>query len=129
MQSTVVGMAIAFVALCLALLLRRDWPRLQGVGRSVTAEITGFRSEYHNNARTYAPIYRFDAEGTRHEVIDQVYAPREHPPVGTRVTLHYPAGRPDLARPARPLTWLWTYGVLLLMLGLLIGKATGLVHH
>lgn len=127
METAIVWTAIAFVALCLILVARNDWPRLQRIGRSVTGEVTGHRSQIHDNVRSFAAIYSFEAEGARHEVIDQVYTGTRHPPVGTRVALSYPVGRPDLARPPRPLMWLGVYAVLLLMLGILVAKALGLL--
>lgn len=127
METVIVWIAIAFVALCLVLVARNDWPRLQRIGRSVTAEVTGHRSQIHDNTHSFAAIYRFEAEGQSHEVIDQVYSGRPYPPVGTRVSLSYPVGRPDLARPPRPLMWLGVYAVLLFLLGILLGKALGLI--
>ncbi|MFC0588799.1 hypothetical protein ACFFF7_05175 [Novosphingobium aquiterrae] len=125
METAIVWVAITFLAVCLLLVARSDWPRLQGIGRSVTAEVVGHRSQYHNNVRSYAPIYRFAAEGAEHEVIDQVYGGSEQPPVGTRIVLSYPVGRPDLARPPRPLLWLAVYAFLLFALGLMLAKAFG----
>lgn len=127
METGIVWIAIAFVALCLGLLARNDWQRLQRVGRSVTAEVIGHRSQIDDNVRSYAPVYRFEAEGQSHEVTDQVYSAREAPPLGTRVVLHYPAGRPDLARPPRPLLWLAVYAALLFLLGILLARAFGLL--
>lgn len=127
METVIVWIAITFVAVCLWLVARNDWPRLQRIGRSVTGEVIGHRSQYHDNVRSYAPIYRFAAEGTEHEVIDQVYGSREQPPVGTRVVLHYPVGRPDLSRPPRPLLWLGVYAALLFALGILLAKAFGVL--
>ncbi|MBS0473656.1 MAG: hypothetical protein JSR28_00730 [Proteobacteria bacterium] len=125
MGTAIAWIAAGFVALCLFLVARPDWIRLRTIGRSVSAEVSGHRSQIHNNVRSYAAIYAFEAEGQHHEVIDQVYGARESPPVGTRVTLSYPVGRPDLARPPRPLMWLWVYGVLLTMLVMLIAKLMG----
>ena len=127
METAIVWIAIAFVALCVGLVAKNDWPRLQRIGRSVTAEVVGHRSQIHDNTRSFAAIYAFEAEGARHEVIDQVYSGREHPPLGTRVALTYPVGRPDLARPPRPVMWLLVYAVLLLLLGILVAKALGLI--
>jgi hypothetical protein len=121
-ETAILWTALGFVALCLLLVARSDWPRLQRIGRSVSAEVIGHRTQIHDNARSYAPVYRFEAEGASHEVVDQVYSAREYPPVGTRVTLSYPVGRPDLARVPRPLLWLGVYAVLLLMIGILIAR-------
>ncbi|WP_088310981.1 DUF3592 domain-containing protein [Novosphingobium sp. B 225] len=125
MESFVLYAAMALVLLTLALLLRSDLPRWLGMERRVDAEVIGHHSSVHDNTRSYAPVYRFGAEGRTHEVTDQVYSGREYPPVGTRVTLSYPHGRPDLARVPRPWLWLGVYAVLLYGLAVLIGKATG----
>lgn len=125
METVIVSIAVAFVTLCLFLAGRNDWVRLQGLARSVDAEVIRHHSQMHDNSRSYAAVYAFDAEGKRHEVTDQVYGGLPFPPVGTRVKLTYPFGRPDLARPPRPLMWLVIYGVLLFLLGVLVAKLAG----
>lgn len=125
MEQAIIYVAIAFVALCLWLVARNDLVRLNGIARQVRGEVIGHHSSIHDNARSYSPIYRFSAEGQTHEVTDQVYSGAPKPPVGTIVELTYPHGRPDLARVPRPLLWLWVYGALLLMLGILVGKQMG----
>ena len=44
---------------------------------------------------------------------------KPQPDVGTDVFLHYPAGRPDLARISRPKAWIAIYAMLLATLALL----------
>lgn len=127
METVIVWIMVAFIGLTFGLVMRRDWPRLQRIGRTVTGEVTGYRSYMHDNVRSFAPIYRFHAEGAEHEVVDQVYSGTESTPLGTRVTLAYPVGRPDLARPPRPLLWLFVYGFLIVSLGLLIAKLLGVL--
>lgn len=117
--------AIAFVALVLALMLRSDLPRWRSRSQTALGEVISHRSSYNDNARSFAPIYRFAAEGAMHEVIDQVYGARPVPPVGTLVQLSYPEGRPDLARVSRPVLWLFVYAVLLVGLAILIARAAG----
>ena len=101
METAIIWVAIAFVALCLWLVARNDLVRLNGISRQVRGEVIGHHSSIHDNARSYAPIYRFSAEGETHEVTDQVYSGAPKPPVGTLVQLSYPHGRPDLARVPR----------------------------
>ncbi|MFM5954250.1 MAG: DUF3592 domain-containing protein [Novosphingobium sp.] len=117
--------AIAFVGLVLALMLRSDLPRWRSRSQTTLGEVIGHRSSYHDNARSFAAIYRFAAEGAEHEVIDQVYSARPQPPVGTLVQLSYPEGRPDLARVSRPVLWLFVYAVLLFGLAILIARTAG----
>lgn len=128
MEAAITWIAIVFVVMILVMLVRRDWIRLQGMNRSVTAEVIDHRSQLHDNARSFAAIYRFEAEGTRHEVTDEVYSTTRQPPVGTRKELHFPVGRPDLARRSRPFMWLFVYATLVLMLTILILKASGRLH-
>lgn len=125
METVILYVAGAFVALCLWLVARNDLVRLRGISRQVPGEVTGHHSSVHNNVRSYAAIYRFTAEGCTHEVTDQVYGGAPHPPVGTVVQLAYPHGRPDLARVPRPWTWLWVYAVLIAMLGVIAARLMG----
>lgn len=125
METAIVYVTTAFIGLVLVLVLRKDLPRWRGMRREALGEVIGHRSSIHNGARSFAAIYRFTAEGGAHEVIDQVYSGKPYPPVGTVVPLTYPFGRPDLARPPRPLLWLFVYAILLFMLGMLVAKAMG----
>ena len=125
METAIIWVAIAFVALRLWLVARNDLVRLNGISRQVRGEVIGHHSSIHDNARSYAPIYRFSAEGETHEVTDQVYSGAPKPPVGTLVQLSYPHGRPDLARVPRPWMWLGVYAVMLLMLGILVSRKLG----
>ncbi|MEQ1497286.1 MAG: hypothetical protein ABL914_01380 [Novosphingobium sp.] len=125
MEAAIVYLCIAFIITTLALVLRSDLPRWRGLNRETLAEVIGHRSSFHNNAKSFAAIYRFTAEGGIHEVIDQVYSGTPHPPLGTIVPLGYPFGRPDLARPPRPLLWLFIYAVLVFLLAMLVAKAIG----
>lgn len=121
----------AGIALCLfslGVLVRRDWTRLMGIGRTVDAEVIGHRVSRDSDGTSYAATYRFSAEGKEHLVHDEVLGTRPQPPVGTRVRLSYPFGHPELARIPRPLTWLAVYGLLLFLLGMLVAKAFGWLH-
>lgn len=104
-------------------MLRSDLPRWRSRSQTALGEVIGHRSSFHDNARSFAPIYRFAADGAEHEVTDQVYSAQPEPPVGTLVQLSYPEGRPDLARLPRPALWLFVYGVLLVGLVILIARA------
>ena len=104
---------------------RRDWLRLTTISRSTEAEVIDHRITRDSDGTSYAAVYRFMAEGKTHEVTDQLLNSSPRPPVGTRVTLSYPVGRPDLARVPRPWTWLFVYGVLVFMLGMLLARLLG----
>lgn len=125
METVIVGVALALVALCLFLVGRNDWVRLQSLARTADGEVIRHHCQIHDNIRSYAAVYAFDAEGKRHEVTDQVYSGKPGPDVGTRIKLTYPFGRPDLARVPRPMMWLGVYAVLLFLLGILVAKAMG----
>ncbi len=106
---------IAGQALCLFSLwaiARYDWVRLTRASRRIGAVVTGHRSSWSDGSKSFAAIYRFTLGGAEHDVTDAVYGSSPKPPVGTRVELAYPEGRPDLARPPRPLLWLSIYGLL-----------------
>ena len=119
---------IAGQALCLFSLwaiARHDWVRLTRPSRRITAVVTGYRSSWSDGSKSFAAIYRFALGGAEHDVIDGVYGSSPKPPVGTRVELAYPEGRPDLARPPRPLLWLSVYGLLAAMEAVLLAKMMG----
>ena len=123
-------MLIAGTALCLFSLwaiARYDWLRLVRPSRRVTGVVTGHRSSWDDNSKTYAAIYRFRDESGEHEVIDAVYRPARQPELGAIRELAYPQGHPELARPPR--LWLWggVYLLLLGLLGILVAKALGIL--
>ena len=117
------GMALCLVSLWV--IARKDWVRLRSMTRTTDGEVIGHKISSDNDGTSYAAQFRFSAEGKVHEVTDAVLSSRPQPPVGTKVTLSYPFGRPDLARIPRPWTWLFVYGTLLFMLGMLAAKALG----
>lgn len=125
METAILWVCTLFAGLCIYLVARNDWVRLRGIGRTVVAEVTGHHCHSHDNHRSYAAIYTFAAEGAQHEVTDQVYSPRPEPAVGTRLTLTYPVGRPDLARVPRPWLWFGVYAVLICLLAILAGRLLG----
>ena len=126
-ESWLIGAGIIMCLLCLWAIGRHDWLRLTGISRQVTAEVIGHRLVADGHDRDHAAIYRFSAEGREHEVTDMVCHSTPQPAVGTQVQLVYPVGHPELARPPRPFTWLAVYSALVLMLGILVAKALGLL--
>jgi hypothetical protein len=117
------GMALCLFSLWV--IARKDWIRLRSMTRTAEGEVIGHRISRDNDGTSYSATFRFLAEGKVHEVTDALLSSRPQPPVGTKVTLSYPFGRPDLARIPRPWTWLFVYGTLLLMLAILIARAAG----
>ena len=103
----------------------RDWLRLSSLSRTVEAEVVGHRISRDNDGTSYAPIYRFSAEGGTHRVSDEVLHARAQPPIGTRATLRYPVGHPELARVPRPLMWAGVYLLLIGLLAVLVAKKAG----
>lgn len=125
MEHWLLGAGIAVSLFSLWAIGRHDWVRLIRPSRRVTAEVTGHRSSWEDSSYTYAAIYRFRDEAGQHEVIDMVYRAVARPAAGTFVELAYPEGRPDLARPPRPLMWLAVYALFFYLIGMLIAKALG----
>jgi hypothetical protein len=119
------GAGIAISLFCLWAILRLDWPRLTRPSLRVQARVIRHRISWENSAKSYAAIYAFTAESEDHEVEDALHRSFPIPELGTIVELSYPAGRPDLARPPRPLLWGLVYLLLLGMLGILTAKALG----
>jgi hypothetical protein len=119
------GAGIALCLFSLWAISRHDWLRLIRPIRRAVGEVCNHRISHDADGVSYAAIYRFTAEDGEHEVIDAVYSVAAKPPIGTRIELTYPAGRPDLARPPRPLLWSGVYLLLFGMLGILAAKALG----
>ena len=118
------------MALCLFSLwaiARYDWLRLTRPSRRALGEVTGHRSSWDDNSKTYAAIYRFRDESGEHEVIDAVYRPARQPELGAIRELAYPQGHPELARPPRPWLWGGVYLLLLGLLGILAAKTLGIL--
>jgi hypothetical protein len=128
MERIFLGLAIAICLFSLWAIGRHDLLRLIRPGRRAIAEVTGHRSSWEDSSYTYAAIYRFRDEVGEHEVIDAVYRAVARPDVGTRVELAYPEGRPDLARPPRPLLWALIYLFLTALVCLLAAKAFGWIE-
>ena len=120
METVAAWVALAFVGVVLVLLQRSDLPRWRGPHRTVRGEVVGHRSSLDDGSHSYAAVYRFSAGGMTHEVADHVYVGTRHPAVGAQVSLTYPAGRPDLARVPRPLTWLGVYAFLIFAIWILL---------
>lgn len=124
------GFLYAGIGLCLLGLLamaRHDWIRLTRRTRHATAEVCSHKTSRDDEGLGYFATYRFLDDAGSHEVTDSLRHQTPLPPLGTRVALSYPAGRPDLARPRRSLQWLSIYSFLLTMAGLLAARALGLL--
>ena len=121
------GAGIALCAFSLWAMARHDLLRLLRPGRRVMAQVTGHRCGFSDSTKIYAAIYAFSDETGRHEAIDQVYSGAPRPAVGTLIEVTYPEGRPDLARPPRPLLWWVVYGAIGYGMAVLVAKAAGLI--
>jgi hypothetical protein len=118
----------ASLALCLFSLwaiLRHDWLRLTRPVRRSRGTVVGHSRGHDDGAATYSARIRFAAEDGEHEVIDPMLAPTPHLPLGTMVEVAWPAGRPDLARPPRPLLWALCYAVLLGLTTIVAARLAG----
>jgi hypothetical protein len=116
---------LAFAVLCLGLLIRHDWLRLTRPSRRVLAEVIGHHSRFQGGAMAFSAIYGFYDEAGAHEVTDAVTHAEPEPEEGETIELVYPAGRPDLARPPRLLTWLGVYATFVFILGMTTAKLLG----
>jgi hypothetical protein len=118
-------LGIALLASAFVGMLWNDRLRLLRPAVRVQGEVIGHRTGMSDGDTDYAAIYRFTADGTVHEVADGIYTAMRRPDVGTIRTLHYPEGRPDLARPPRLAFWIMVYALLAAMTGLLFAKLLG----
>lgn len=117
------GMALCLFALWA--IARHDWVRLTTMSRQADGEVIGHRISRDSDGTSYAATYRFSAEGKVHEVVDPVLSPRPIPDEGTKVSLTYPVGRPELARVSRPLLWGGIYLLLIGLFAVLFAKLLG----
>jgi hypothetical protein len=122
MEAWFLGAGITLCLFSLWVLIRKDWVRLRSVSRTAVAEVIGHRMSSDNDGISYAAVMRFSADGQAHEVVDALLHANPQPPVGTKITVHYPYTRPDLARISRPWTWAFVYAVLLFTLAMLIAR-------
>jgi hypothetical protein len=120
----------AGLGLCLFALwaiARHDWLRLTRPSRRVLAEVIGHDRIEDGDGTFYAARYRFHDGGALREVVDPVGNNSRKPEPGTILELAYPEGRPDLARPPRPVTWPLVYVGLAYGTGVLGAKLLGFI--
>lgn len=125
MEAAFNWLAIALLGIVLAAMLWNDRLRLLRPSVRVQGEVIGHRTGMSDGDTDYAAIYRFTEGGVQHEVIDGLYTAIRRPDVGTIRALHYPQGRPDLARPPRLAFWIMVYGLIFGMAALLVAKMLG----
>lgn len=125
MEEALSFLAIALLVFALLAMLWHDRLRLLRPSVRVQGEVIGHRTGMSDGDTDYAALYRFTADGTVHEVVDRYHTATKRPDVGTVRTLHYPEGRPDLARPPRLAFWIMVYALLIAMAALLFAKMLG----
>jgi hypothetical protein len=125
MEPVILWTSAALVVFALWAIARHDWLRLTRASVKVKAKVIGHRYNSDDGQKSYSARFAFDAAGQPFEVVDQLLVTQRSPTVGTELWLHYPQGRPDLARIPRPATWAMVYAVLLAMLTVLIFKLCG----
>lgn len=125
MEEALSLLAIALLGFALMAMLWHDRLRLLRPSVRVQGEVIGHRTGMSDGDTDYAAMYRFTADGAVHEVVDRYYTATKRPDVGTTRTLHYPEGRPDLARPPRMAFWIMVYALFIAMAALLFTKMLG----
>jgi hypothetical protein len=91
----------------------------QSVQAVVSAHQTHNFSSEDGNEQVFAAVYRFNHQGRDFEVADMIRSSSQPLPVGTCVTLYFPAGRPEEAQPRRLAVWV-TIAVFLALLSVLL---------
>jgi hypothetical protein len=117
---------VVFAAIVLSVLIWQDIPLL--TTRQVRTQGTVFdhRRSVDDGSAYFAAKVRFKADDGRWiEIEDSVGFPKARPPVGTQVSVVYPAGIPEKGR--IPRLWLrpLLYGFMLFLLAMLIAKLVG----
>lgn len=119
MELAILGSGALLAAFALVAIGQHDWHRLARRSVRVKATVVGHQSRWDEGEKCYAARLAFEADGKAIEVVDGTLAPAPEPAVGTEVMLRYPAGRPDLARLPRPVTWIAVYAALVATLAML----------
>ncbi len=125
MKVLILWTCLLFIGAIFALLLRGDLLRLTRRTVVTQARVVGHRVSSAQGRRTFSAIYRFTADHVAYEVADAVRSQTPRPDIGTLRELRYPRGRPELARPPRPLMWFALYGLLLYVAGVLVARLAG----
>jgi hypothetical protein len=125
MEAILAWLGIALLVSAFAAMLWHDRLRLLRPSVRVEGEVIGHRTGMSDGDTDYAAIYRFIADGAEHDVADGIYTAIPRPDVGTVRVLHYPQGRPDLARPPRLAYWIMVYALLAGMAAVLLAKVLG----
>lgn len=125
METVFSWLGIGLLVVAIVAMLWNDRLRLMRPSVRVQGEVIGHRTGMSDGDTDYAAIYRFTADSTVHEVADGIYTAIRRPDVGTIRVLHYPQGRPDLARPPRLAFWIAVYTLLAAMAAVLFAKLVG----
>jgi hypothetical protein len=120
MEGAILWSGTALVVFSLWAISRHDVVRIMRASVKVKARVAGYRTIWEDGQKSYSARFAFDVDGHRVEVIDQMLNSTPRPSLGSEVWLHYPRGRPDLARIARPATWAFVYLALGAMLAIMI---------
>jgi hypothetical protein len=125
-MDVVVWIGLGFCVFVLAILVWQDLPLLRARRLRTKGTVFDHRRSVDDGAAYHMARISFtDEAGRRVEIEDGVGYPVPRPPVGTGVTVVYPAGSPDKGRVRR--YWLrpLLYGVMLFLIAVMIGKLTG----
>jgi len=122
MERMLIWVGIALLSFALSAIARHDWPRLTRASIRTRAVVVGHDTTREDGLTYYAARFAFSDGSHTLEVVDQRLVQQPLPAIGTELWLAYPAGRPDLARPARAVTWTMVYVALMSILGLLVFK-------
>jgi hypothetical protein len=125
MEAFFTWLGIGLLTFAFVAMLWNDRLRILRPSVRVEGKVIGHRIGMSDGDTDYAAIYRFAADGAQHEVVDGIYTAIRRPAVGTVRVLHYPQGRPDLARPPRLAYWIMVYALLAGMAAVLLAKVLG----
>ncbi len=126
MESFVLWVCMAFVLIVFAILLREDWPFVTRPLLRAEAEVIRHDKSFSDGDDVYCAIYAFvDETGTGREVRDTVLYALARPSIGTRVTVTYPQGAAQKARPQRLLLRALIYLLMLCLALVLVGRILG----
>ena len=125
MHGAILWTGTALVVFSLWAISRHDVLRIMRTSFKVKARVVGHRTIWEDGQKLYSARFAFDVDGHSVEVVDQMQNSTPRPSLGSEVWLHYPRGRPDLARIARPVTWTLVYLALGATLAVMIYEMQG----
>jgi hypothetical protein len=124
---TLVWLSILLATFILAISLRQDWPFRTRPRRVAQGVVFDRRQTIHDSDRCFSAMIRWRGEDGVDREFTKANLAMESSPLGATVEFVYPLGRLELARVPSRRSRIVVYGVSLVLLAILVGRALGLL--